>query len=49
MMADKKWTPKSDAKSDKMAGIKPGSPKDNMLDKKRGVPTGKKPPPFGKK
>ena len=31
-----------DAKMDKKAGIKPGSKKDNALDKKRGVPVGKK-------
>ena len=35
----KKWTPASDAKADKKAGIKPGSKRDNALDKKRGVPT----------
>ena len=35
----KKWTPSSDAKADKKAGIKPGSKRDNALDKKRGVPT----------
>ena len=34
----RKWTAKSDAAADKKAGIKPGSPKDNALDKKRGVP-----------
>jgi len=36
-------TPKMDAMKDKKAGIKPGSKRDNMLDRKRGVPTkGKK-------
>ena len=38
-----KMTPKMDAMKDKKAGIKPGSKRDNMLDRKRGVPTkGKK-------
>jgi hypothetical protein len=37
-----KWTAKSDAAADKKAGIKPGSARDNALDKQRGVPTGKK-------
>ncbi len=34
----KKITPSMDAKMDKKAGIKPGSAKDNALDKQRGVP-----------
>jgi hypothetical protein len=38
----RKWTAKSDAAADKKAGIRPGSAKDNALDKQRGVPTGKK-------
>jgi len=32
------WTPKKDAAWDKAHGVKPGSPKDNALDKQRGVP-----------
>jgi hypothetical protein len=36
-MAGKKWTLKSDTAADKKAGIKPGSAKDNALDRKRGV------------
>lgn len=39
-----KMTPATDAKMDKAAGVKPGSKKDDALDKKRGVPTGKAPP-----
>jgi len=37
-MAGKKWTEKSDAAADRRAGIKPGSARDNALDRKRGVP-----------
>ncbi len=37
-MAAKRMTPKMDAKMDRKAGIREGSAKDNMLDKKRGVP-----------
>ncbi|HYW88540.1 MAG TPA: hypothetical protein VFB50_12270 [Chloroflexota bacterium] len=37
----KKWTEASDAAADKRAGIKPGSAKDNALDRKRGVPVRK--------
>ena len=33
-----KMTPAEDAKKDKAAGIKPGSKKDNALDRKRGLP-----------
>ncbi len=39
----KKITPSMDAKMDKKAGIKPGSAKDNALDKRRGIPVGKPP------
>ncbi len=39
----KKITPSMDAKMDKKAGIKPGSAKDNSLDKRRGVPVSKPP------
>jgi len=35
----KKYTAASDAAADKKAGIKPGSARDNALDKKRGVST----------
>jgi hypothetical protein len=35
----RKWTEASDAVADKKAGIKPGSAKDNALDKSRGVST----------
>lgn len=42
MAKKKKWTPKSDATADKKAGIKPGSKRDDALDRKRGVPVGKK-------
>jgi hypothetical protein len=35
----KPWTAKSDVTADKKAGIKPGSARDNALDKKRGVST----------
>ena len=34
----KPWTPAQDAAADRKAGIKPGSARDNALDKKRGVP-----------
>jgi hypothetical protein len=34
----KKWTPGKDDAWDKAHGVKEGSPKDNALDKKRGVP-----------
>lgn len=34
----KKITAKMDAKMDKAAGIKPGSMRDNAIDRKRGVP-----------
>lgn len=37
-----KMSAKRDAMMDKRAAIKPGSAKDNALDKKRGVPYGKK-------
>lgn len=37
----KPWTEKSDAAADKKAGIKPGSARDNALDRKRGVPVRK--------
>lgn len=37
----KPWTEKADAAADKKAGIKPGSARDNALDKKRGVPVRK--------
>ncbi len=37
----KQYTSKSDAAADKKAGIKPGSKRDNALDRKRGVPTRK--------
>jgi hypothetical protein len=40
-MAQKKWTPAMDDAADKKAGIKPGSARDNKLDKSRGVPVGK--------
>lgn len=33
-----KWTAARDAADDKKHGIKPGSKRDNKLDKKRGVP-----------
>jgi hypothetical protein len=39
-----KMTPAMDAKMDKAVSVKPGSKKDDALDKKRGVPTGKAPP-----
>jgi len=32
-----KYTPSSDARADKKAGIKQGSKRDHALDKKRGV------------
>lgn len=35
----KPWTLKSDMAADKKAGIKPGSARDNALDRKRGVST----------
>ena len=35
----KPWTSAQDVAADKKAGIKPGSAKDNALDKKRGVST----------
>lgn len=35
----KKWNLKADKAADKRAGLKPGSPKDNKLDRARGVPT----------
>jgi|APCry1669191860_1035381.scaffolds.fasta_scaffold16143_4 hypothetical protein len=38
MATKKKWTEKSDDKSDKKAGIKDGSKRDMALDKKRGLP-----------
>jgi len=38
VVAAKKWTEKADALADKRAGIKPGSARDNALDRKRGVP-----------
>jgi hypothetical protein len=34
----KPWTEKSDTAADKRAGIKPGSARDNKLDRQRGVP-----------
>lgn len=34
-----KITPRQDAKLDRKAGIRPGSPRDNALDKQRGVPS----------
>jgi len=34
----RKWTEAADKLADKKAGIKPGSAKDNALDRKRGVP-----------
>jgi hypothetical protein len=34
----KKWTAAKDAPYDRAHGIKEGPPKDNALDKKRGVP-----------
>lgn len=34
----KPWTEKADAAADRKAGIKPGSARDNALDRKRGVP-----------
>jgi hypothetical protein len=37
----KKWTEARDVAADKRAGIKEGSPRDNALDKKRGVPVRK--------
>jgi len=37
-MPPKKWTPAKDAAADKKAGIKPGSARDNALDRARGVP-----------
>ena len=37
--SSKPWTLKSDAAADKKAGIKPGSARDNALDRKRGVST----------
>lgn len=33
------WTQKADVAADKKAGIKPGSAKDNALDRRRGVST----------
>lgn len=41
-MAARKWTNASDAAADKKAGIKPGSKRDNALDRKRGVSTKRK-------
>lgn len=41
-----KMTPKQDAASDRKAGIKEGSKRDNALDRKRGVPV--KPARMGK-
>jgi len=38
----KSWTSKKDAAWDKAHGVKEGSPKDNALDKKRGVPLKRK-------
>jgi hypothetical protein len=38
MAAKKPWTEKSDTAADKRAGIKPGSARDNALDRARGVP-----------
>jgi len=35
----KPWTLKSDMAADKKAGIKPGSKRDDALDRKRGVST----------
>lgn len=37
-MPPKKWTPARDAAYDRAHKIPEGSPKDNALDKKRGVP-----------
>jgi len=37
----KKWTESADMAADKKAGIKPGSAKDNALDRARGVPVRK--------
>jgi hypothetical protein len=37
----RKWTEAADAAADKKAGIKQGSPKDNALDRRRGVPVRK--------
>jgi heme oxygenase len=41
MKTTKKWTAKSDAHFDKKHGIKDGSKRDNVLDKKRGLPVSK--------
>ncbi len=45
-MATKPMTKAMDDRLDKKAGIKEGSPRDNALDKKRGVPLS--PPPKSK-
>ena len=37
----KKWTEAKDKAYDKAHGVKEGSPRDNALDKKRGVPVRK--------
>lgn len=37
----KKWTPGKDEAWDKAHGVKEGSPRDNALDRKRGVPVKK--------
>jgi len=42
-MAGKKWTEAADKLADKKAGIKQGSPRDNALDRSRGVPVRKAP------
>jgi hypothetical protein len=42
-MAKKNWTEAKDLASDKRAGIKQGSSKDNALDRSRGVPVRKGP------
>lgn len=47
-MARKKWTEKADAAADRRAGIKPGSARDNALDRKRGVPVRPAPGKKGK-
>jgi len=43
----RKYTEAQDAAADKRAGIKPGSARDNALDRKRGVPV--RAAPKGKK
>jgi hypothetical protein len=48
MAGGKKWTEKADTAADRRAGIKPGSKKDNALDRARGVPVRPAPKKGGK-